>query len=115
MILVDPRTADSLTTILDHAILEALENQSFPSIRELAKFSCIPTAPVYRHLTQSLGFVVKHLHRVPHSLTVPQKSEHVTHSKGLLHQFLSIKHNGWQFILTLDESSFHFGTDHEHI
>jgi hypothetical protein len=48
-------------------------------------------------------------------LTTPQKTERVTRSKELLHQLLLIKHHGWQFILTLDESWFYFALEHAHI
>jgi hypothetical protein len=61
-------------TVIDNAILNALKKQPVSSIRELAKFTCIPTTTVHRHLTPSLGFVVKHLRRVPHSLTDTQKA-----------------------------------------
>jgi hypothetical protein len=67
------------------------------------------------YLTQSLGFVGKHIHWVAQGLTRPQKAEHSTRSKELLHQLLSIKHHGWQFILTFDESWFEFATNHGHI
>jgi hypothetical protein len=58
---IDPLD-DSFTTMIDQTVLEALENQPFSYLRELAKLTCIPTTTVYRHLTQSFGFVVKHLH-----------------------------------------------------
>jgi hypothetical protein len=56
------------TTIINDAILETFDKQSFSSVRELAKLTCIPTTTVYRHLTKSLGFVLKHLRWVPHTL-----------------------------------------------
>jgi hypothetical protein len=113
-ILVDPPD-DSPTTIVDQAIRDTLETQPFSSIRELAKPTRIPTTTVYRHLTQSLGFVVKHLRWVPHSLTDDQKGERVALSKQLLRELCSIKRHGWQFIITLDESWFYLATDHEQI
>jgi hypothetical protein len=97
---------DSPTTIIDDAVLEALESLRFSSIQELAKLTCIPTTTVYRHLTQSLGFVVTRIYWVPHSLTAPQNVEGLTRSKELSHQLLSIKHHKWQFILTVGESWF---------
>jgi hypothetical protein len=81
-ILTDPPD-NSLTIVIDHAILEGLENQPFSLIRELAKLTDIPTTQIYPHVTQSLGFVVKHLHCVPHSLTAPQKAGRVTRAKEL--------------------------------
>jgi hypothetical protein len=53
-ILVEAWPGDSPNIIIDHAILKALENQPFSSVWELAKLTCIPTAPVYRHSTQSV-------------------------------------------------------------
>jgi hypothetical protein len=72
-----------------------------------------PNDNVNQYLTQSLGFAVKHIHWVSHSLTASQKAGNVTRSKELLHQHLPIKHHGWQFILTLDESWFYSAPDHE--
>jgi hypothetical protein len=95
---------ESPTTIIDDAILDALNKQPFSSIQELAKFICILTTPIHRHLTRSLGFVVKHLHWVPHSLTETQKGQHVTISIELLHELRSVKHQGWQFVVNPDES-----------
>jgi hypothetical protein len=103
------------TTIIDDAILEALDRQPFSSVRELAKLPGIPTTRVYRHLTKSLGLVLKHLRWVPHTLTDTQKGQRVTLSNRLLLKLLSIKHNGWHFVITLDESWFYFSTDHGQI
>jgi hypothetical protein len=60
------------TTVPDDAILDALQQQPFSSVRELAKLTCIPRSTVHRHLTQTLGFVMKYLRWVPHSLTDAQ-------------------------------------------
>jgi hypothetical protein len=99
------------TTVIDQAILDAFEQQPFPSIQELAGLTCISITTVHRHLTQSLGFVVKHLGWDRHSLTATQKMERVTLSIKLLRQLRSIEHHGWQFTITLDESWFYFSTD----
>jgi hypothetical protein len=101
------------TTSIEGAILDALDKQPFSSVRELAKLTCIPTTTVYRHLTRSLGFVVKHLRWVPHSLTDIQKAQRTTLSKQLL--LGSIKHPGWHVMITLDESWFSLSTDREQI
>jgi hypothetical protein len=102
-------------TVIDQAILGALEKQRFSSIRELAQLTCITAAPVHWHLTQSLGFVVKHLRWVPHRLTDTQKDERITLSNQSLRQLRSIKHHGWHFIITLDESWFYLAIDHAQI
>jgi hypothetical protein len=109
-------TADEpAATVIDNTILDALEKQPFSSIRELAQLTCIPRSTVHRHLTQSLGFVVKHLRWVSHGRTAAQKAQRVSLSKKLLRELRSIKHHGWQFIITLDESWFYRATDHEQI
>jgi hypothetical protein len=103
------------TTIIDDAILDALDKQPFSSVRELAKLTCILTTTVSRHLTRSLRFVVKHLRWVPQTFTGTQKAQRITLSSQLLLEIRSIKHQGWQFIITLDESWFYFSTDLEQI
>jgi hypothetical protein len=102
------------TIVIDQTILDALEQHSFSSIRELAHFTCVPTTTVHQHLTQSLGFDVKRLRWVPHTLTPTHKPWRATLSIQLLPQLRSIEH-GWQFIITLDESWFYFSTDREQI
>jgi hypothetical protein len=71
-ILVDP-PEEPVIIVIDQAIIDALEHCPFSSIQEPACFTCIQIAPVRRHLTQSLDFVVKHLHWDPHTPTPPQK------------------------------------------
>jgi hypothetical protein len=71
------------TTIIDEAIPDALDKQSFSSVRELAKHTSIPTTTVHRYLTGSLGFVVKHLRSVPHTLADTQKAQRITFSNQL--------------------------------
>jgi hypothetical protein len=100
-------------TMIDIAIPDALEKQPFSSIRELAQLTCIPQSTVHQHLTQSLGFVMKHLRWVPHSRTAVQKAQCITLSNELLGELRSIKHHRWQFIITLDELWFYLATDHE--
>jgi hypothetical protein len=91
------------TNIIDNAILDALDKQPFSSVWELAKLTCIPTKTVYRHLTRSLGFVLKRLRWVPHTLTNTQQAQRATRSNQLLLEICSIKHQDWHFIITLDD------------
>jgi hypothetical protein len=105
----------SPTTIIDDAILDALARQPFSSIRELAKPTCIATSTVYRHLTRSLGFVVKILCWVPHCLNDTQKAQRVTLSNRLLHELRLIERHDWHSMMTLDESWFYFATSHKQI
>jgi hypothetical protein len=95
-------------------MLDALEYYPFSSILEWVRLICIPTTTVYRHLSQSLGFVVKYLRWVSHTLTPTQKRS-MPLSIELLRQLRSIKHHGWQFIITSEASWFYLSTDHEKI
>jgi hypothetical protein len=81
-------------TVTDDAILDPLQRQPFSSIRELAKLTCIPRSTVHRQVTQTLGFVVKHLRWVPHGLTDAPRASHVVLSNQLLGELRSIKHHG---------------------
>jgi hypothetical protein len=57
----EERHSDPSPDVVDSAVLEALYQTPFASVRELAKTTCIPSTTVWRRLTASLGFVVKHL------------------------------------------------------
>jgi hypothetical protein len=50
----------------DQAILLALADQPFASIRESSRLTHRPRTTVHRRLMQSLGFCVRHLRWVPH-------------------------------------------------
>jgi hypothetical protein len=102
-------------TVIDEAILNALDKPPFSSVRELAQLTCIPRSTVHRHLTQSLGFVVKHLRWIPHNLTATPQVQRVTLANELLLELCLIKDRGWKFSITLDESWFYLVTDHEQI
>jgi hypothetical protein len=97
---------ESAATVINNAILAALEKRRFSPIREPSQLTCIPRSTVHRHIAQSLGFVVKHLRWVPHSLTAAQRAQRITVSNGLLRELRSIKHHEYQFIIMLDESWF---------
>jgi hypothetical protein len=58
---------------------------------------------------------VKHFRWVPQGLTDTQKAQCLTLSKKLLRKLRSIKHQGWQFIITLDGSEFYLTTDYERV
>jgi histone-lysine N-methyltransferase SETMAR len=102
-------------TVIENAIVQALGQQPFALIREIAKLTLIPPTTVYRRLTQFLGFVVKHLHWVPHSINGAHKDQRAIMAKHLLYMLRSIKHQGWKFIVSIDESWFYLSTDHEQI
>jgi hypothetical protein len=58
----DEQHSDPSLDVIDNAILQVLNQTPFASVRELAKSICISRATVWRSLTESLGFVIKHLH-----------------------------------------------------
>jgi hypothetical protein len=45
----------------DQAILAALEERPFSSVRELAGVTCLPCMTVHRRVNNSLGFILRHL------------------------------------------------------
>jgi hypothetical protein len=68
----------------DQAILTALEDRPFASVRQLSQLTHLPSTTVYRRLTQSLRFMARHLRWVPHALSDAQKGERVNLSRRLL-------------------------------
>jgi hypothetical protein len=80
----DQQHSDPPPDDVDNAIRQALDQTAFASVRELAKATCISTATVWQCLTRSLGFVVKHLHWVPHSLAEAQWQIQIDRSIKLL-------------------------------
>jgi histone-lysine N-methyltransferase SETMAR len=99
----------------DEAILAALREAPFASVRQLARLTHISAAKVYRRLTRSLGFTARHLRWVPHSLSDAQKQERVEQTQLLLRKLTSEQRRGWHDIVTLDESWFYLTTQHESI
>jgi hypothetical protein len=61
----------------DQAILAALEDNPFASVRQLSRLTYLPSTIVYRRLTQSLGFVARHLRLEPHALSDAQTGERI--------------------------------------
>jgi hypothetical protein len=51
---------------VEEALLTALAEFLFSSLRELSRRICLPRSPAHRHLTQSLRFPVRYLQWVPH-------------------------------------------------
>jgi hypothetical protein len=74
----------------DQVILATLEDSLFASVRQLARLEHLPSTTAYRSLTQSLGFVARHLRWVPHALSDAQKGERVNLSRRLL-QMLEVQ------------------------
>jgi hypothetical protein len=109
----EERHSDPPPDVVDNAILKALDQIPFASVRELAKAICIPRTTVWRRLKESLGFVVKHLHCVPHYPTDAQRQNRIDRSKELLRLLEFTQANDWESLMTLDESWFYLCTSHE--
>jgi hypothetical protein len=99
----------------DQAILAALEDSPFASVRQLSRLTHLPSTTVYRRLTQSLGFVVHHLRWVLHALSDAQKGERVNLSRQLLRMLEVQRDRAWHDIVALDESWFYLSTDYEFV
>jgi hypothetical protein len=98
----------------DQAILAALEESPFASVRQLSRLTH-PSTTVYRLLTQPLGFVARHLRWVPHTGSDAQNGERVNLSPQLL-RMLEVQHDqAWHGIVILDKSWFYLSTDYEFV
>jgi hypothetical protein len=58
---------------LDKAILAALEEQPFTSVRQFAQATHLASSTVYCHLTEKLIYTVRHVRWVPHILLATDK------------------------------------------
>jgi hypothetical protein len=100
---------------VDEAILTALVELPFSSVRELSRMICLPRSTVHRHqhLTQSLHFPVQHLRWIPHFLTAKQKQIRVQMAIELL-QVLSVQSTRqWHDIVALVESWIYLFNEHD--
>jgi hypothetical protein len=88
----------------DQAILTALEDNPFASVRQLSQLIHLPSTTIDRPLTQSLGFVARHFRWVPHALSDAQKGERVNLSRRLLRMLEVQRDRAWHDIVTLDGS-----------
>jgi hypothetical protein len=93
---------------IDEAILEALEECPFSSLRQIAKRILIPMSTVQYHLINSLGYRTRSIRSVPHSLSSSQKQACVEMSQRLLQVLRLAKNHACRYIVTLDEVWFYF-------
>jgi hypothetical protein len=70
---------------------------------------------VYCRLTQSPGFVARHLRWVPHALSDAQKGERINLSRRLLRMLEVQRDRAWHGIVTLDESWFYLSAHYEFV
>jgi hypothetical protein len=98
---------------IDEAILTALAELPFSSVRELSRRICLPRSIVHQHLTQSLRFTVRRLQWVPHFLTEEQKQIRVQMATELLRVLSAQSTRQWHDIVTLDESWIYLFSEHD--
>jgi hypothetical protein len=96
----------------DRAISAALEDSPFASVPQLFRLTHLPSTTVDRHLTQSLGFVARHLRWVPRPLSDAQKDERLSLSRRLLRMLEVQRDRAWHNIVTPDESWYYLSTDY---
>ena len=101
------------TNPVDVAILGALSDRPFSSVRQLSRLTYLSRTTVHRHLTESLCFTVRYLRWILHRLSDQQKAIRVNLSRELLRVLEVQQSRSWHDIVTLDESWFYFSTDHE--
>jgi hypothetical protein len=99
----------------DQAILAALEDIPFASMRQLSRLTHLPSTIIYHLLTQSLGFVARHLRWVPHTLSDAQKGDRVSLFRRRLRMLEVQRDRAWHEILTLGESWFYLSADYEFV
>jgi hypothetical protein len=99
----------------NRAILATREDSPFASVRQLSRLTYLPSTTVDRRLTQSLGFVARHLRWVSHALSDAQKGQSVSLFRGLLRMLEVQRDRAWHGIVTLDESWFYLSTDYEFV
>jgi hypothetical protein len=97
----------------DEAILTALAEFPFSSVRELSRKICLPRSTMHRHVTQSLCFTVRYLRWVPHVLKAEQKQIRVQMAIELLQILLVQSTRQWHDIVTLDESWIYLFSEHD--
>jgi hypothetical protein len=87
----------------DEAILRALEELQFSSVRQLSRATHLPKTMVYRRLSEKLGCTARHLRFVRHILCDDQKAKRVKCSRSVLMIVLAQETRAWHDIITMDE------------
>jgi hypothetical protein len=105
----DLRAADTI----NNAILQAFDEESFAPLHQIAKRMLIPMSTVWCHLVNKMTYKLKYCKWVPHRLLEAQKQTRVAPSKRLLDLLGSVQHQGWKYLVTLDESWFYFSNQYK--
>jgi hypothetical protein len=88
---------------VDEAILKALADEPFSSVRELAGHTCLSRTTVHPHFTRLFSFTVRIVRSAPHRLSYDQKTMRVDLSAELLRLFEQQEHRVWPAMIILDE------------
>jgi hypothetical protein len=81
--------------VFDQVIRTAFDKQLFSSVHNISKRKYIPTATAWWRLTNSIGFVVKHLHSVPHKSNRAKLAARIQMSNELLTILYLAEHKWW--------------------
>jgi hypothetical protein len=82
---------------IDNAILQALDEQPFASLRQITKRILVPISIVRCRLVSKMAYKLKHCTWVLHRLSETQKQARVATLKHLLHSLRSTQHQGWKY------------------
>jgi hypothetical protein len=99
----------------DEAILLALSEERFRSVRQLARRTHLHRSRVYDCQTHKLGFTIRYLRWVPHLLSEADKHTRAKLSFKFLEMLQHQKDRVWHHNVVLDESWFCFATGHKWI
>jgi hypothetical protein len=111
-----PQPSESPAPILnepDAAILLALSEESFTSVRQLAPRTHLHPSTVYDHHMHKLGFTVRYLRWGPRLLSEADKHAQAQLPFALFEILQHQNDRAGHDIVTLDESWFYFTTEHE--
>jgi hypothetical protein len=92
---------------LHHRITNVLSEEPFLSVRQTAKKVMASKSIMYRHLTQTMRWNLRHLQGVPHDPTESEKMNRMQRTTKLLELLQSIRHEAPQYIVALDNSWFY--------
>jgi hypothetical protein len=90
----DPKIKEE--QFIDEAILGALDECLFSSLRQITKRILIQVSMVRYHLVSSLGYRIRNIRWVPHSLSSNQKRARVKMCQDLLQVLRLAKHHAWK-------------------
>jgi hypothetical protein len=90
----------------DDRIALVLSGEPFLSVRQIVKKVTMSKSTASRDLAKTVRWKLQHLKWVLHSVTKSGEMHLVQGAADVLQHLQSIKHQGWQHIVALDESWF---------